>query len=269
MQTHPKDRSPFEAPAPDGFLAGRRIVLHTDLPQGLPQKEIVAGSDRQSDEDQKMTTELLNEIDLFKDVAESCLQVLLEDSYVLNVGVGHLFFSAGQTGGELFLLERGSVQTFRICGGRKIAIATLQPPAVFGEMGCFGHGIHYFSAESVAESQVRLIPASTFRTLMECSPNLAHDVIGLISQRFDRLLCEFEAQALKGTIPRVAALLLKKSQEDIVRGLTHKDLAGELGIHRESVTAALGELQKAGIIAVERKKVRILHPARLERASRE
>lgn len=54
-----------------------------------------------------------------------------------------------------------------------------------------------------------------------------------------------------------------------MRGLTHKDLAGELGIHRESVTAALGELQKAGIIAVERKKIRILQHARLERASRE
>ena len=216
-----------------------------------------------------MTAGLLHETDLFKDVAESCLEVLLEDSHVLNVGPGHLFFSAGQTGGELFSLERGSVQTFRVCGERKIAIATLRAPAVFGEMGCFGHRIHYFSAESVEHSQIRLISGNTIQAMMECSPNLAHAVIGLISERFDRFLCEFEAHALKGTIPRLAALLLKKREEDIVRGLTHKDLAGELGIHRESVTAALGELQKAGIIAVERKKVRILHLSRLERASRE
>ena len=212
---------------------------------------------------------LFHEIDLFKDVAESCLRVLFENSRVLQVGVGHLFFSAGQTGGELFLLERGSVQTFRVCVNRKIAIATLRAPAVFGEMGCFGHGRHYFSAESVAESQVRLIPANTIRALMECSPTLAHGVIGLISERFDRFLREFEAHAVKGTIPRVAALLLKKKEEDAVRGLTHKDLAGELRIHRESVTAALGELQKAGIIAIERKKILIRHPVRLERASRE
>ena len=212
---------------------------------------------------------LFYEMDLFKDVAESCLQVLLRSSRVLNVGVGHLFFSAGQIGGELFFLEQGSVQMFRACGEREIAIATLRAPAVFGEMGCFGHGIHYFSAESVADSQVRLIPANTFRTLMECSPNLAHEVIGLISERFGRFLREFEAQALKGTIPRVASLLLKKKEEDVVRGLTHKNLATELGIHRESVTAALGELQKAGIIAIARKNIRILHQVRLERASNE
>ena len=213
-----------------------------------------------------MACGLFYEIDLFKDVAESCLQVLLKNSRVLSVGVGHLFFRAGQTGGELFFLEKGSVQTFRACGERKIAIATLRAPAVFGEMGCFGHRIHYSSAESVAESQVRLIPAKTIQTLMECSPNLAHEVIGLISERFDRFLREFEAHAVKGTIPRVAALLLKKKEEDIVRGLTHKDLAGELSIHRESVTAALGELQKAGIIEIARKKIRILQQVRLERA---
>lgn len=216
-----------------------------------------------------MAGALLHETDLFKEVSESCLQVLLEDSHILNVGVGHLFFSAGQTGRELFLLEKGSVQTFRIYGDRRIAVAALQPPAVFGEMGCFGRGRHYFSAESVEDSQVRLISGNTIQAMMECSPNLAHAVIGLISERFDQFLREFEANALKGTIPRLATLLLKKREEDIVRGLTHKALAGELGIHRESVTAALGELQRAGIIAVERKKVRILHPARLERASRE
>lgn len=212
---------------------------------------------------------LFYEMDLFKDVAESCLQVLLRNSRVLKVGVGHLFFGAGQTGGEMFFLEKGSVQMFRACGDKKIAIATLRAPAVFGEMGCFGHGIHYFSAESMAESQVRLVPANTFRTLMECSPNLAHEMIGLISDRFDRFLREFEAQALKGTIPRVAALLLKKREQDVVRGLTHKNLATDLGIHRESVTAALGELQKAGIIAIARKKIRILQQVRLERASHE
>lgn len=228
----------------------------------------VSGNDR-GVKVRKMTAGLFCETDLLKEVAESCLQVPFEDSHVLNVGVGHLFFSAGQTGGELFLLEKGSVQTFRICGDRKIAIATLQPPAVFGEMGCFGRGRHYFSAESVEDSQVRLISGNTIHAMMECSPNLAHAVIGLISERFDRFLCEFEAHAFRGTIPRLAALLLKKRQEDVVRGLTHKDLAGELGIHRESVTAALGELQKAGIIAVERKKIRILQHARLERASRE
>jgi CRP/FNR family transcriptional regulator, cyclic AMP receptor protein len=207
------------------------------------------------------------EIDLFKNVAESCLQSVLENSRILEVGAGHVFFSAGQTGRGLFLLEKGSVQTFRVCGDRKIAIATLRPPTVFG-LGCFG-GRHYLSSESLEASQVRLIAYESIKALMECSPDFAHGVIGLISNRFDGFLRELETHVLRGTLPRLATLLLTKEEEDIVSGLTHKDLAQELGIHRESVTAALGELQKADIIEIGRKKIRILHRARLERATRE
>ncbi len=204
------------------------------------------------------------EIDLFKNVTESCLQTLLENSRILEVHAGHVFFSAGQTGGGLFLLEKGSVQTFRVCGDRKIAIATLRPPTVFG-LGCFG-GRHYCSSESLEASRVRLI---SVQALLECSPNFAHGVIGLICERFGRFVHAFETHALKGTLPRLATLLLTKEEEAVVSGLTHKDLAQELGIHRESVTAALGELQKADIIEIGRKKIRILRRARLERATRE
>jgi CRP-like cAMP-binding protein len=42
-----------------------------------------------------------------------------------------------------------------------------------------------------------------------------------------------------------------------------------LRVYRESATAALGELKKAGIIEVERKRIRIVHLNRLERAARE
>ena len=104
---------------------------------------------------------------------------------------------------------------------------------------------------------------------MQCSPDFAHGVIGFVSKSFDRFLRELEIHALKGTLPRLATLLLKKGEEDVVSGLTHKDLAQELGIHRESVTAALGELQKADIIEIGRKKIRILHRERLERAAQE
>jgi CRP-like cAMP-binding protein len=51
--------------------------------------------------------------------------------------------------------------------------------------------------------------------------------------------------------------------------LTHKEIAQHLRVYRESVTAVLGELRKAGIIQVDRKRIRILHRARLERAARE
>ena len=89
----------------------------------------------------------LSEIDLFKHLPDSCLEALEKDSNVLNCSARHLFFQPRQTGKALFVLEKGSVRTFRTYGDRKLTIAVLQPPAIFGVMGCFGQGRHLSSAE--------------------------------------------------------------------------------------------------------------------------
>jgi CRP-like cAMP-binding protein len=93
--------------------------------------------------------------------------------------------------------------------------------------------------------------------------------MNLMSERFAQFLHDFESHVFKGTIPRLANLLLERTEDDAVCGLTHKDIARDLGIHRESVSAALGELRRAGIISTARKAIRILEPSRLERAARE
>lgn len=207
--------------------------------------------------------------ELFKDAPTSCVEILEKSSCLMDVPAGHVFFHVGQPAEAVFLLESGSVRTLRIFAGRKISIATLRPPALFGEMGCFGEGTYYYSAECIQNSRVRLISRDAMQALFDCAPNLVHGIIDLIGERFARFLHKLETHAPKATLPRVARLLLEKVEEDVVRGLTHKDFANELGVHRESVTAALSELRKAGIIRTGRKTIRVLQSARLERAARE
>jgi len=211
----------------------------------------------------------LSEIDLFKHLPGSCLEALEKDSDVLNCSAGHLFFRPEQTGRVLFVLERGSVRTFRNYGDRKLTIAVLQPPAIFGEMGCFGQGKHHSSAEALQASRVRMISRDSIQALLECAPEMAHKLVDLMSERCVHFLHKMETLARKGLIPRLATLLLEKVENGVVAGMTHKDLADYLGLHRESITATMGELRRAGIVTIERKKIRILQRERLERATQE
>ena len=48
----------------------------------------------------------LSEIDLFRQLPDSCLEALEKDSNVLNCSAGHLFFQPEQTGRVLFVLEK-------------------------------------------------------------------------------------------------------------------------------------------------------------------
>ncbi len=211
----------------------------------------------------------LSGIDLFKHLPGSCLEALEKDSNLLNCSAGHLFFQPEHTGRVLFVLETGSVRTFRIYGGRKLTITVLQPPAIFGVMGCFGEGKYLSSAEALEASRVRMISRESFLALLEFAPHVTHKLVDLISERCVHFLHKMETLARKGLIPRLATLLLEKAENGVVAGMTHKDLADHLGLHRESITATLGELRRAGIITIERKAVRILQPERLERAAQE
>jgi CRP/FNR family transcriptional regulator, cyclic AMP receptor protein len=211
----------------------------------------------------------LSRIDLFKHLSDSCLEALEKNSDVLNCSAGHLLFQPEQTGRALFVLEKGLVRIFRTFGDRKLTIALLQPPAVFGITGCFGEGKYYSSAEALEASRVRMISRDSIQALLECAPHVACKLVDLMSERCVHFLHRMETLALKGLIPRLATLLLEKAERDLVTGMTHKDMADHLAVHRESITATLGELRRAGIVAIERKTIRILHRERLERAAHE
>lgn len=208
-------------------------------------------------------------IDLFRDLPASCLQALQENSEVQDFRAGHVFFRSGESGHALFLLERGRVQTSRTSGTKKLIIAELEPPAVFGEMGCVSQCIYHCSAHAIEPSRIRTISRVDVEALLEKYPSVTRRILNLVSERFVQVLLDLEATSFQHLSPRLANLLLERVDGDCVHNMTHREIAQHLRVYRESATAGLGELRKAGIIAVERKQIRIIDRARLERAARE
>jgi CRP-like cAMP-binding protein len=207
--------------------------------------------------------------ELFAGLPHDCMRALEQGSEVREFRSGHVFFRPGQRGEVLFVIERGRVQTFRTSGGKKLIIAELGPPAVFGEMACVGQSMYYCSAQTVEPARIRIISVKKLQSLLEEFPALTRRLLDLVSQRFVNVLLELEATSFRDLIPRLATLLLARAQSDLLAGITHRELADHLRVYRESATSALGELRKAGIIAIERKQIRILDRRRLERAARE
>ena len=208
-------------------------------------------------------------VDLLKDLPGSCLREIERTSQVQELGAGHVFFRPGETGNALFLLERGSVQTFRTSGAKKLIIVELKAPAVFGEMGCVGQCVYHCTAQTTESSRIRTISRSDLDALLERHPSVARRLLDVVSQRFVHVLMDLEATSFRNLIPRIAKLLLVKAEGDCIHNMTHRQIAEHLRVYRESVTEALGELRKAGIVAIERKQIRIIHRGRLERAARE
>jgi len=111
---------------------------------------------------------------------------------------------------------KGHVPTFRSYGDKTLTIARIEPPAIFGEMGCFLPGKYYFSAEALHDSRVRLISRDRIEGLLECAPGAAHKFIDLMGERCRHVLRKMETSARKGLIPRVATLLLEEAEDGVV-----------------------------------------------------
>jgi CRP-like cAMP-binding protein len=211
----------------------------------------------------------LPDIALFQGLPADALQTLWERSKVQDYRERHVFFRPGEAGYALFLLVEGRVETFRTSGEKKLIIADLTPPAVFGEMGCVGRCIYHCSAQTTGPSRVRAVSRTDMQDLLEQFPIVTRRLLDLVSERFVHVLLDLESTSFKHLIPRLAKLLLEKAEGDYIHNMTHQEIAQHLRVYRESATAALGELKKAGIIEVERKRIRIVHLRRLERAARE
>ena len=207
--------------------------------------------------------------DIFLDIPPSCLRMIWEKSEVRDYDAGHIFFRPGEKGEAVFLLEKGQVQTFRTTRRRKLIIADLKPPAVFGEMACVGQCMYHCSAQATKASRVRYLSRANMEIVLKKYPEVTRRLLDLVGRRFLQVLLNLEETSFQPLIPRLAKLLLNDAEESSVRDVTHKEIAERLHVFRESVTSALGELRKAGIIAIERKCIRITDRARLERASRE
>lgn len=208
-------------------------------------------------------------VDLFRGIRPSQLRQIKEKSEVRQYNAGHIFFRPGEKGETLFLLEEGHVQTFRRTGGRKLIIADLKPPAIFGEMACVGQHMYHCSAQTTKASRIRCLSKADVETVLQQYPEVTRRLLDLVGHRFLQVLLNLEETSFRPLIPRLAKLLLNDAEDDCVRDVTHREIAERLRVYRESATSALGELRKAGIIAIQRKCIRITDRARLERASRE
>jgi CRP/FNR family transcriptional regulator, cyclic AMP receptor protein len=208
-------------------------------------------------------------VDLFKTLPPNVLRKLEKVIQVQDVAAGHIFFHPGDAGYALFILEKGAVRTFRTLGTKKLVIANLKSPEIFGEMGCTGRNQYHCTAEAVQSSRIRIIPRTELDAILNKFPNFGRHLLDLVARRFFNVLTDLETTLFRSLVARTAQLLIERADGDRVQNMTHKEIAEHLHVYRESATEVLGELRRAGIIAVARRQIRILHRERLERAARE
>lgn len=221
--------------------------------------------------------DLLAQIPYFSGLDEATRAGIARALRRRDVAAGEHVVVEGEPCEGLYFVIAGQVRLTKVSAdGREHILRVLGPGATFNDVAVFDGGPNSDGAVAAGPSTVGFIPKAAMGALVERHPEVARAALKLLSGRQRTLGSLVEDLALRDVTARVAGLILGcighrkhivEHAHDACSRITHQEIASMVGSVREVVQRALKELERDGAIAVERRGLRVLDPAKLERAA--
>lgn len=218
--------------------------------------------------DQHPNIALLKGVPLFSELSreelESISRVAVPRSYPKGVRVIH----EGDHSDACYIVRSGDLRVTREHpDGRAIALATLGPGDMFGELAMLDGEARSASVEALTESELLALPGADVRRLLESSSEITVKLVTALTRRLREANERIARQSFQTVPSRVAGvlsqLIAEEGRDGVTIRMTQADLAQLAGTSRESVSRFLAVLERAGVVQVGRGRVTVLEPRRL------
>jgi len=185
---------------------------------------------------------------------------------------GQSLYRSGQTFDAVYLVRTGFVKTVVVLADGREQVTGLYMSGEMLGMDGLASGCHASDAIAVGDSEICVVPYDRLETLSENGREVQRHLHRMFSHEIVR---EQRMMLLLGSMraeERVAAFLLNLSERFTVRGyspsafvlrLTRDEIGSLLGMKLETVSRIFSKFQKASLIEIEGKHVRIVSIAGL------
>jgi len=181
-------------------------------------------------------------------------------------------YDAGQPFRALYVVRSGAFKTSAIDGQGELQVLGFHLPGEIMGLDAIASGRHQCSAEALMKSSACEVPYERLEEVARELPGLQQQLMRVISREV-----QYDQQHLvmigrKVALERLAIFLhslsqrLERVRRDphlFVLPMSRRDLANYLGLVIETVSRLFSRLSEMRVIAVERKTIRILDPAKL------
>jgi CRP/FNR family transcriptional regulator len=176
-----------------------------------------------------------------------------------NVPAHTLLFQPGDTVRGYVLVLSGRIDVFLVgASGRDILLYSVAPgqTCVQSTLGLLGEETYSAEAITTEPTELVLVPPDMFLGLMD-HPAFRTHVFRVLADRMGQMMRIVEKVAFQRILSRLAEVLIDLADDGIVTA-TQADLAARVGTAREVISRRLDQLARAGLIARDRGRVRIL-----------
>jgi CRP/FNR family transcriptional regulator len=205
---------------------------------------------------------------VFEGFASTAFDRFIERAEEREYRKKRVLWSPGDPADRLFFVRRGIVKTTKVTDdGRELTLQFYTKNDLFGEVAVFNPGPHSTQAEAYEDVTLYATNRDGFLRLLTAHPELALRVSKIIAERRERLENRVGRLLFKTAHARLASLFLDLSEDFGVRDsrgviinlkLTHKEMAALIGATRETVSFAILDLRRDGLILTESKRVVIV-----------
>ncbi|EIW00188.1 Crp/Fnr family transcriptional regulator [Thermoanaerobacter siderophilus] len=215
----------------------------------------------------------LKKVPYFNELEDKSLEEIHKISTINFFKKGSIIFMEGEKGEAIYFVKSGKVKISKTSSiGKEYIIKIMEKGDIFAESILFAGGEYPATAEAIEDSEVIMLKNQDIENLILKNSEIALSIIKLMAKRLKNVSYIIENLALRDSIGRTASVLLTFAKERGVNvkegillnlNLNRQDLANIIGISRETVTRVLSQMDKEGIIKLNRNKVIIKDIERL------
>jgi len=186
---------------------------------------------------------------------------------------GEILFQEGAVCDEIFVILKGSVKVSRVSDeGRQQTLWILGNGDCFCQAPFFHQARYPGTAQCLTDVKVIALRQAHGISPAREVPQLAAAIIRCLCQREAAMASLLETASARQVRRRLVRILLDLARsrgvanEDgiLLGGLTHDELAACVGTAREVISRTLGELQRAGLVRLGRRRLVLLDLAGLQ-----
>lgn len=214
--------------------------------------------------------QLLMHCPVFRGLNETEIESLLENIHFQfrNFSKNEVIVVAGEQVRNLYIIISGSVKGEMIdYSGKTIKIEDIEAPKPLASAFLFGMENKFpVTVTANTDGKILIIPVSEFLKLLQLNTHVLNNYLNNISTRAQFLSQKLHFLSFKTIKEKVAHFLLQKAGSEfhsVQLKNTQQQLADLFGVARPSLARIFGEMQKEGLIKIERKTVTLLNKKQL------
>jgi len=212
--------------------------------------------------------ELLQSVSIFWDLDEDELGHIADKMVLKHFENGNYIFLEDSEGEQCFFVLEGSVKVTRLSkDGREVILAMLNEGDFFGEMSLLDGESRSANVIALEKTKVLTLDRNDFIEVVNDYPQIAVQLLKELARRLRKSDRQIASLSLSDAEKRIALCIIRFADEQgliqngkvsIPKTPIQQDIANMAGTSRETVSRALGLLEKEDLIERNGRELMIL-----------